>query len=569
MAKRQMKASTVLLMLACIAACPAAVAVEPLAKQLAQLFGEIEGPDRPGCALGVMREGRLVRAEAHGAADLDSGALLRTDTVFNIGSISKQFTALAVLLLARQGELSIDDPVRKYVGELGVYADGVTLRHLLNHTGGLRDYVNLLLLEGHRFEQRTTREQALEVLSRQRAANAPPGTEYDYSNTGFFLLGLVVERVSGRSLAQFSRERIFEPLGMRDTGIVDGYPAQIPRLARGYSPTAHGFETDEVAWEQTGDGQVHTTIEDLARWEANFLTGRVGGPDVLRQLVEPGRLVSGKKLPYAAGLALGTYRGLPTVRHGGDWGGYRAHYLRFPEQRFAVAALCNRSDAAAPRYTASIASFYLADLLQEEETPHPVRDLGSIEDRASPAAMPAGRYRNENTGTYLALSRGGKYVTIAGERLRPRPVAERVFELGFEEIYAVFVPSGSTTPARVVVQSSPQAYSFELAPRAVARNPGALAGDYVSAEVRTTLALRGSGRALELIAGSRQLPLEAMAPNEFAGEGLPMAHDSFSLRLSADGRSFLFFTDGIRALKFERAERRNAGAAASTTGKVR
>jgi CubicO group peptidase (beta-lactamase class C family) len=566
-----MKACTVLLTLACIAACPPAVASEPTG-HVAELFREIEGPDRPGCAVGVMREGSLIRAEAHGAADLDSGALLRTDTVFNIGSISKQFTALAVLLLAREGRLSIDDSVRRYIGELGAYAEGVTLRHLLNHTGGLRDYVNLLLLEGHRFEQRTTREQALEILSRQRAANAPPGSEYDYSNTGYFLLGLVVERVSGRTLAQFSLEHIFAPLGMRDTSIVDAYPVDIPRLARGYSPADHGsadgFEIDEAAWEQTGDGQVHTTIADLARWEANFFTARVGGPEVLRQLVEPGRLVSGKRLPYAAGLALGTYRGLPTVRHGGDWAGYRAHYLRFPEQRLAVAALCNRSDAAASRYTASMAGLYLADLLKEQEMPHQVRDLSAIEGRVSPAAMPAGRYRNANTGTYLALSRGGRSVTIAGERSGLRQVAERVFEIGFDETYAIFLPPRPSTPARVVVQSSPQAYSFELVPRVVAGNPGIHAGDYASAEAHATFTLRRRGRELELVAGSRQLSLEAMAPNEFAGQGLPTAHDGFSLRLSADGRSFLFFTDGIRGLKFERAEQRNAGVAASTTGKA-
>jgi CubicO group peptidase (beta-lactamase class C family) len=443
----------------------------------ADLFEKFKGTDRPGCAVSVIRDGRLIDSAAYGMSDIAAGVPLEADSVFNIASVSKQFTAFAILLLEQRGLLSRDDPITKYVPELGAYADAVTLRQLLHHTGGLRDYYGLLLMDGRVLTEPTTREQALELLTRQRGANAPPNSEYDYSNTGYFLLGLTVERVSGRSLRDFMAQNVFRPLGMTSTEIVDHYPAGIAKLARGYKPSEEGmagagFVIDESPWEQTGDGQVHTSVVDMARWESNLLSGAVGGKALVAAMEEPGVLASGKKLSYGAGVAVRDYRGLRTVRHGGDWAGYRAHFLRFPEQRFATVLFCNRADVEASEYTMAIADRYLAARLgpRAEE----VSDAPPEPARNEPGWRPArpkdyaGRYRS-------AEAPGGPYEIRAGEG------------------------------------------------------------------------------GLELHVAGKVLPLRAVAPHEFAGEGLPDGGDEFTLRVAAGRRAgFTLYAPGLRGLRFDR-----------------
>lgn len=402
-----------------------AEAAEPQAAQRARaLFKKFDGTDRPGCSVGVMQDGHLTLAFARGMADIEGQVPLAVDTVFNVASVSKQFTAFAVLLLEQRGALRRDDPITKYVPELGDYASTVTLRHLLHHTGGLRDYGALLALEGYPMTVRTTREQAMAALVRQRAANAPPGFEYDYSNTGYFLLGVVIERVSGKSLREFMRESVFRPLGMIDSEVVDHYPDSIDALARGYSPWGERgrarYQIDESLWEQAGDGQVHTTIPDLARWERNFITGAVGGLSLIGKLVETTQLVSGERLDYAGGLAVGEYRGLRIVRHGGDWAGYRAHFARYPTERFAVAVLCNRSDVEASSYALALADTYLADRMTttggREPTPVIAHDSPQPSSERAPRWSP--RSFDGYVGNYSSVEAQAHYgVKVRGNRL--------------------------------------------------------------------------------------------------------------------------------------------------------
>lgn len=397
------------------------------------LFAELAGPDRPGCSVGVMRDGKLIDSAAYGMSDIARRIPLRADSVYNIASVSKQFTAFGIYLLEQRGQLSVDDSIRRFVPELGSYAQPVTLRHLLHHTGGLRDYYGLLILSGHTLDKPTTREQALEVLSGQRGANAAPNTEYDYSNTGYFLLGVVIERVSGKSLRQFMAESVFKPLGMSSTEIVDHYPDGIARLARGYSKARDGFVIDESPWEQTGDGQVHTTVEDLAHWERNFLTGELGGAQLLARMHETTSLASGKRISYASGVRITEYRGLPVVQHSGDWMGYRAHYMRFPQQRFAAVVLCNREDVDPARYARGLADRYLANLLasaapverQASDAPSPEHDAA----RSAPANLVsyAGAYRSPEApeATFRLSVRNDSLVLTTGGRELPLRPAER------------------------------------------------------------------------------------------------------------------------------------------------
>ena len=333
-------------------------------REIAKIFETYAKPGQPGCAVGVMQDGKLAYASAFGSADLEQGRPLDSYSEFNLASVSKQFTAFALLLLEQQGKLSLDDPLVRYVPELDASAPGVTLRHLLHHTGGLRDYIGLLTLQGRKEQGSATAYEALDVLARQQAPDAKPGVAFDYSNTGFFLLGVVIERVSGQTLVKFAEDRIFRPLGMDHTYFVDRYPVRSSRVARGYMQNGDSFDVDESVWEQTGDGQVHTNVHDLALWDENFYTAKVGGKAVIGRMLETGSLNSGERFDYAAGLRIGEFRGLPTVSHTGSWAGYRAALLRFPQQHFSVAVLCNREDAEAIAFAESIAEVYLREVMR-------------------------------------------------------------------------------------------------------------------------------------------------------------------------------------------------------------
>ena len=332
-----------------------------------------------------------------------SNVAITPRTVFDIGSTSKQFTAAAIVLLALDGKLSIDDDVRKYVPELPQYQRPVTIRHLLNHTSGLRDYLTLFALKGIDDDGVTTGRDAFDVIVRQKATNFEPGSEFLYSNSGFFLLSTIVERASGRTLPEFARQRIFEPLGMTSTHFHDDHTLIVPMRATGYAPRPGGFAISMSGFEQTGDGAVMTTVEDLLKWDSNFYAPTVGGEAMLRELQTQGRLNDGKQLDYALGLFIADQRGLRTVRHGGSWAGYRAELLRFPTERTSIAVLCNLASAAPSRRADQVAAILLGDRMSPatpvaSAPPRPAPSPG-----ASAAAKPQARANaNDLAGTYFA-----------------------------------------------------------------------------------------------------------------------------------------------------------------------
>jgi CubicO group peptidase (beta-lactamase class C family) len=353
-------ASGLLCSLAGLAAAQQPAAIDP--RKLDSIFGRFSTPGSPGCALGVMRDGRLAYAKGYGLASVELGIPITPTTVFDLGSVSKQFTALAVVLLAQDGKLSLDDEIQKYVPEVPRYAQPVTLRHLLHHTSGIRDYIDLLSWSGVQEESVTGDREALELLARQQAPNFAAGAEYLYSNSGFFLLSVVVRRASGRSLRQFAAERIFAPLGMSHSFFLDQHAEIVPGKAGSYASARDGgFRLALANWEQTGDGGVQTTVEDLLRWENNFSSGTVGGTAALRELETTGVLNDGKPISYALGLVVDTYRGLPRVSHGGSWAGFRAQLTRFPSQHLAISVLCNLASAGPGLFAQRVADLLLAD----------------------------------------------------------------------------------------------------------------------------------------------------------------------------------------------------------------
>ncbi len=334
-----------------------------------EIFMDLTKAGSPGCALGVYRDGKMIYSKGYGLANLEENVPITPQSVFDIGSTSKQFTAASILLLEKQGKLSISDDVRKYVPELPDYGQKITILHLLNHTSGLRDYLTLMDLAGINTGSVTTDEDALQIIFRQKALNFMPGSEWLYSNTGFFLLSVVVKRVSGKTLREFAAENIFAPLAMTHSQYRDDHTSLIPNRAMAYErkEKGGGHSLDVSYFEQTGDGAVHTSVEDLFKWDENFYSGQIGGKEFLTEIQEQGTLNSGKLLDYAKGLRVEDYRGLRTVSHGGSWGGYRAELLRFPEQHFSVACLCNLGSAGSTTRAHRVADIYLASLMKPKE----------------------------------------------------------------------------------------------------------------------------------------------------------------------------------------------------------
>lgn len=330
------------------------------------LFADWDRLDSPGCALGIMHEGALVYARGYGMADLEHGVPITPATVFDIASISKQFTAWCVLALAEQGQLSLDDPVQRFCPEVPDYGQPITLRHLLHHTSGLRDYLSIWPVAGLPDANIFRREDVYATIARQTGLNFAPGSDYIYSNTGYWLLGEVVRRVSGQTLRAFAHEQIFAPLGMASTHFHDDFTEIEPNRALGHALRSDGsLRLDLSFCDLVGDGGVYITVEDLARWDAVFYASPLAGGDALiAQMQEPGRLADGSAISYARGLVVGTYRGARTVSHGGSWVGYRSFLLRFPDARFTVICLANLASMEPWKLAHQVADLCLGSRLQ-------------------------------------------------------------------------------------------------------------------------------------------------------------------------------------------------------------
>ena len=314
-------------------------------RQVDALFAPWNRPGVPGAVVGVIRDGKVLFTKRYGMADIERGVPMTPATEFFIGSMSKQFTAFAIHLLAKDGKLTLDDDVRTWLPDVPDFGKKITIRHLLHHTSGLRDYFGLMSMAGLRPGDVIDQEMALALIRRQRALNFAPGDGYSYSNTGYLLLALIVQRASGKPLPEFARERIFAPLGMNHTLFQPDYRTLVPGRALSYEPAdTGGYQYAAVNVATVGDGGVLTTAGDLALWDRNFYDGRVGGMDVVRQMQATGVLNDGKPIEYASGLFAVTYRGLRLVQHSGMIRGYGNQLWRFPDQHLSVMVFANTSD---------------------------------------------------------------------------------------------------------------------------------------------------------------------------------------------------------------------------------
>jgi CubicO group peptidase (beta-lactamase class C family) len=394
----------------------------PLREKMDGIFGEYRrtASPSPGCAVAVARAGETLFADGYGFASLEHGIPITPETVFDIGSAAKQFTAASIVLLEQDGKLSLDDSLARFVPELPEWARRTTLRQLLHHTSGIRDYTGLLDLAGARTPDWTTDRDAIEILARQRGLDFPPGSRYSYSNSGYFLLSLVVERASGRSLKDFAEERIFGPLKMTSTRFVHDHRDVVPRRATGYAKRkGDGWGVAGSDWEQNGDGGLQTTVGDLLRWDHNFDEPKVGGRRLVEELVTPGKLSSGEPIDYALALRVDRDNGLARVRHGGSWAGFKAEFLRYPERRVTVVTLCNFREAVPSRLGRAAARAVIPELGDEKaetgasrrEAVNPTRTPTPLPGAATSPGLYAGAYySDELDAIYRVLERSGGLV---------------------------------------------------------------------------------------------------------------------------------------------------------------
>ncbi|HET9532790.1 MAG TPA: serine hydrolase domain-containing protein, partial [Blastocatellia bacterium] len=290
----------------------------------------------------VVKDGSVIYKRGYGSANLEYNIPISPSTIFHVASVSKQFTAFAINLLASQGKLSLDDDIRKHLPEVPDFGKKITIRHLIHHTSGLRDQWELLAMAGWRLDDVITKEHILKMVRHQKELNFDPGQEYLYSNMGYTLLAVIVERVTGQTFRQWTHENIFKPLGMTDTHFHDDHQMIVRNRAYSYAPEREsGFRLAALNYANVGATSLFTTVEDLAKWMQNFEDMKLGGRGVIEQMYQQGVLNTGQKIDYAFALGIGKYRGLRTVGHSGGDAGYRSHVVWFPEQRFAVAVLSN------------------------------------------------------------------------------------------------------------------------------------------------------------------------------------------------------------------------------------
>ncbi len=392
-----------------------------LSKKVDQIFEKWNKPDSPGCAVGVYRDGQIVYKRGYGMANLNDDAPITPATVFHVASMSKQFTAASILLLAQQGKLSLDDDVHKYIPELPDFGQRITLRNLVHHTSGLRDQWALLELAGWRYSQDLiTDDDVMSVLVRQKALNFKPGEKYMYSNTGFTLLAIVVKRVSGESFREFTTKNIFQPLGMTHTHFRDDHEEIIKHDALGYEQDGKDkpFRMNLTNFDTAGATSLHTTVEDLQLWDENFYHPKVGGPALIQQMLERGRLNSGEQQDYASGLVIGKYKGLRTVGHGGADAGYRSGIMQFPEQHFSVAVLCNFADTNPSALLLQVADIFLAKDLKTPEstaTKEPAKESTGVMSAKQLAAIEGTYWKQEDDVFQRIALKDGKLQIDLGD----------------------------------------------------------------------------------------------------------------------------------------------------------
>ncbi|WP_430390467.1 serine hydrolase [Dyella sp. 20L07] len=525
-------------------------------QQVDALFAKWNRADTPGVAVEVVQDGKVVYRRAFGMADIEQGRQITPSTPFHVASLSKQFTAFAVLLLVQDGRLSLDDDVHRYLPELPDFGHVIQIRHLLNHTSGLRDQWNLLAMAGWRMEDVITNDDVMGLVRRQRSLNFEPGTEFEYCNTGYTLLGLIVERVSGKSLAAFSKERIFDPLGMKHTFFHEQYATLVAGRAQSYQPSpGTGYEGVALSYSTVGPSSLFTTADDLVLWERNFDDARVGGKPLLAQMQTPATLNDGTALDYGDGLFVGSYRGLKSIDHDGADAGFRSYLLRFPDQHLAIVIVGNGADVQANRLGERIADIYLDGKLGA--LPMSVPDYAnSTEVPIEPAELDAlvGTYRLENGSAITFAKEDGHLVgwTAGDDKMSFYPASEHEFFVKVANARFTFDPPGANgvVAGGTWRRNTRTKRATRVEPEKLPGNElKALEGEYYSDELHVLYTVMAKGGSVVLRYSRGDIALAPFGKDSFVGPW-PFGLVHFQCTSSSECAGFTATEDRARDVQF-------------------
>ncbi len=517
------------------------------------VFARYDHTDSPGCAIGVSEHGRELYTRAFGMSDFQHAQAITPSSIFHVASISKQFAAYSVALLANDGRLSLDDDVRKYIPELPDYGTRITVRQLMHHTSGLRDQWQLLRYAGWRFpDDLITEGDVLGVVARQKGLNFTPGAEWLYSNTGFTLLAVIVKRVSGQSLHDFAQARIFAPLGMRDTHFHDDHTMIVVGRTSAYEPrVGGGWKISIPVFDTDGATSLFTTTSDLLKWMANLDAPTVGNSALVIAAQTSGVLNDGTPTGYGYGLTIGKFRTLSAIGHGGADAGYRAQVERYPERGIAVAVLCNLSTAQPLMLVRSV-----ADVVLGSTVPADVASIDTVAYSTTPASKQRwiGTYRDtisqqvlrvQLRGDSLFLS-DGRYLTTTSD------TSVRIARSGSALILRA---TGGTVTGFTMVPRTTRTLAFQrevpFAPDRAAL--ASFAGSYYSVELDVTygVSVTDSG----LVATHRKLAAVRLDPafaDAFTLEN--GATVMFSRNRQQQVESFTITDGRVRGVRFTRVQ---------------
>jgi CubicO group peptidase (beta-lactamase class C family) len=509
--------------LPCLLTVPLLFALDPPNAKIDEIFQDFNKPDRAGVSLAVVHQGRIVYQKGYGSANLEYAVPVGPETVFHVASVSKQFTAMALVLLEQDQRLSLEDEVRKHLPELPDYGPKLAIRDLLQHTAGIRDQWQTLALAGWRLDDVITQQQILRMLFHQRELNFTPRTEHLYSNGGYTLAAEIVKRVSGKSLDEFAKERIFDPLGMAHTHFHEDHQRIVRNRAYSYFMRMNAPVAAPLNYANVGATSLFSTAPDLVRWLDNFRTGKAGGAAAIARLQERAVLSNGEAVTYALGVAISEHRGLKTVSHSGGDAGYRSYVVWFPDQTLGIAVLSNSGNAAPAQLAHRVAALYAGSAMQPESAKTALaKPPESAFIELDPAAHKPllGIYRTP--AVVLAVESENGKLTLAPlgqQRIELRPLSPTRYFAGLP-INAEVEFKPESQPRRIHLLLSEMTLSGEALntqPYRPSDLPG-YAGVYWSDELETqyTLEVRGS----DLIASHPrhlEIRLRPAAKDYFAG----------------------------------------------------
>ena len=410
------------------------------------LFSQWDKPTSPGCVLAVIKDGEFLYKRGYGMADIERGVPITAESIFDIGSTGKQFTSTVIAILASQGLITLDDSVRRYVPEMPNYADQITIRHLIHHTSGLRDYLTLLDLRGLPMENIYAEDFLLDLIVRQKGLNFKPGSEYLYSNSGYFLLGTIAQRVTGKHITELIKEYILDPLGMKKTNFNKDFHPIVKNRAMSYDDgEQEGTFINALALSGGfGDGALLTCVDDLLLWDRNFYNNKLNNaqPDLIEQLHKTGKLNNGKSINYAFGLEVTEYRGQRVVQHGGGWAGYRSEMMRLQDQRMTIICLANLGSMEPSMLCQQVANIFLEDMLKSEKTP---RKQTSAEDKTTDFKPEdfVGLYQGKFL-TFEIFSKDGRlFFTNANWEFPLNPIGNKKFQVDAFPVFLQFTGVGN------------------------------------------------------------------------------------------------------------------------------